>query len=63
MFKQFTTSIFSRRQAANSGCQDKAGMTQSELQDLFRSEFEVHNRSAIEITSRHMGRRLQAYAA
>lgn len=63
MFKAFTSSIFPRRQTATMGGSDKAKMTQSELQDLFRSEFDIHNTSALEITARHANRRPHACAA
>ncbi|AWB47258.1 hypothetical protein HYN69_00935 [Gemmobacter aquarius] len=63
MFKTFASSIFLRRQAADAGAADRAKMTQSELQDLFRNDFDLHNRSAVEITARHANRRMQAFAA
>ncbi len=63
MFKNFTSSIFLRRQTDAAGGGETSKMTQSELQDLFRNEFEVHNRNAVEITSRHGNRRMQVYAA
>lgn len=63
MFKHFATSIFQRRQAAEAGCSNAGKMTQSELKDLFRSEFEVHNLSAAEINARHGNRRVHSLAA
>lgn len=63
MFKNFATSIFARRACTENGCKGAPRMTQSELQDLFRSEFEVHDRSAAEIMARHANRRPQAFAA
>lgn len=63
MFKHFASSIFQRRQTAEAGCSDASKMTQSELQDLFRSEFEVHNISAAEINARHGNRRIHSVAA
>lgn len=63
MFKTFASSIFLRRQTADAGTSDCAKMTQSELQDLFRNDFDLHNRSAVEITARHGNRRPQAFAA
>lgn len=62
MFKNFATTFFARRNAANACCEAES-LTRSELQDLFRNEFEVHNRSAAEITARHAGRHAQALAA
>lgn len=63
MFKHFVTTLFHRHNGTDACRQDKGKMTQSELQDLFRNEFEVHNRSALEITARHASRRPQAFAA
>lgn len=63
MFKHFASSIFMRLKGTNACGSDKGQMTRSELQDLFRSEFDMHNKSAIEITARHVNRRPQAYAA
>lgn len=63
MFKHFATSIFQRRPSSDLVCGDAVTMTRSELQDLFRSEFETRNRSALEITARHSRRRHEAFAA
>lgn len=62
MFKHFATSIFMRRNGAATNIEAE-GLTRSELQDLFRSEFEVHNRSAMEITARQGDRRPHQIAA
>lgn len=61
MFKNFATSIFLRRNGAAANIEVE-GLTRGELQDLFRSEFEVHNRSVVEITARS-DRRPHAIAA
>lgn len=63
MFKTFASSIFLRRQSADARAADCAKMTQSELQDLFRNDFDLHNRSAVEINTRHANRRPEAFAA
>lgn len=63
MFKTFASSIFLRRHRADVEGVASVKMTQSELQDLFRNEFDLHNRTAVEITARHGNRRPQACAA
>lgn len=63
MFKTFTASFFQRRQQSDAICGDRTTMTRSELQDLFRNEFETHNRAALEITARQGNRRPDIYAA
>lgn len=63
MFKNFASSIFQRRATCNTGCADKAKMTQSELQDLFRAELDMHTRTASQIRARSANRMPHALAA
>lgn len=62
MFKNFATSIFARR-ACSASTIEAQGISRSELQDLFRSELEMHNLSAFQSIARNSDRRPQAFAA